>query len=210
MALPALWRDYGALNGATGVVLHCHSVGTAIRVVIAAFHATNSSSYPLAGLILSAWSGAVELPPESVFPPRASFNETGNPISYTWPQNYFDEMMLGVSQGLVDPEVVKHHAIFNGPLSVTENEDIRSESLWRSYGTKKAQMVRFPIMAAVGTDDAFVQRPAAVLAWNRDVFQKSPRTELSCIKCAPHSIELSWFGAAWYAKCCGFAMQMCC
>lgn len=210
--LPALWSTYGKLSNATSIVLFCHSFGATIGIATAALYARSTSdgtqTYPLSGLILSAFAHKTKpLPQDITFTPSSTLDPTGNPTHLSWPQSALDETMLNVSRSAISAEILTQHAGMTGPVSVAEMTDMSAPNLWQSYWRRLANEIRVPVFCGVGDADAMIEGTGEVMREFTAAFEKAGRAEWTVLKGAPHALELSWYSRAWYARCCGWALQ---
>ncbi|KAK1755621.1 hypothetical protein QBC47DRAFT_191956 [Echria macrotheca] len=198
--LPALWSEFGAPQGCTGVVLHCHSLGTTGGVISAGLHATEikqgkTPAYPLLGVISSGFGTrsiyAMETPE-----PKPEFIEI--------PGKHKDAMFL--PPGSCDESVWEHTDRLNEPLPVREVDEVRAVWLER-FKTEWAPLVEVPVMIGIAERDVFWEGSEEHVRDFGGAFTASPRVDGSLIRGATHNLEMNYWAPGWYARCFGFGLE---
>ena len=200
MVFPALWKQYGAPNGCSCLILLSHSMGVPGSIVSASMHAdeaAGSKSYPLAGLIFSGFGtmGSSNRAPAS-----------GTDHLY-WPNDLKDEIMLGpVEAGLADPEIYKQTEALGTTMTVAELAGAGPEA-WFEHWKDYAGKIKVPVMFGMAEHDRLWQGTAEHVQDFLAGFKESKKREGGVILGSPHCTELSYTGKGWYARSFGFAME---
>ena len=211
--LPAVWKKFGSPRGATSIVLHTHSIGSGVGIVAAALHGLSPSTalYPLSGLITSGIGTQFrETGPnqhrDSVWKQSEELKNGDEVPATYWPVDVKDQEMLRPQWGLCDLDVIRQSERLNHPLSILEMYDIGR--LWQNYWKEKyAPHVKVRHLYCLAEFDNFWNSTQDAVNDYARFFQNSAGLETAVMRNAPHCIELSYMGPAWYAKSFGFAME---
>lgn len=202
--LPKIWEEYGVPSGASTMVLMGHSLGCSACIIAPALHSQETEArYPLGGVILSGRSITSSVTKSQGESQLAEGRRTGY---VQFPPGAKDILMFGpVELGLATGEIrriseqITHRGLFG------EFEDRRLQ--WDNYWSKYAKQVRVPVMVAIGERDGLFQASQKDLYNFTGKFTASPKVETVFVAGAPHCLELSHWGAAWYSRCFGFAIE---
>ncbi|KAE8422244.1 hypothetical protein BDV36DRAFT_311363 [Aspergillus pseudocaelatus] len=188
--LPAIWKKFGSLSGATSVVLLAPSIGPMVATVVDGCH-IGTEGYPLAGLITSG------IGVEHVVQSRQQMiqllrSQTDPILLDTKPK---DVVMLHLPhKALVDPAVCLHTERLNKPVPSAELHDINL--IWLEHWRKYSTAIQIPLMYGLGEFGGL---------WS--AFPRSPRVECGIVPIAPPCIEMSFQGTGWLYRCFGFACE---
>lgn len=123
-----------------------------------------------------------------------------------YPPSVKNIVMFGnVKLGLSCPEMCRISEEITHRGVIGEFEDRRLQ--WDEYWTKYAGEVKIPMMAAIGERDGLFQASPKDLSKFTGAFTNSPKVETVFVAGAPHCLELSHWGSAWYSRCFGFAIE---
>ena len=199
--LPALWKEFGTLSGATCVVLLAHSIGAMVATVAAGCH-TGTEGYTLAGLITSGIGVKhVEQSKEQMILLLGDQTESVffDPIAK-------DAVMLQLPhKELVDPGVSIHTERLNKPVPTAELHDINL--VWLKHWHKYSAAIHVPLMYGLGEFDGLWVSSTEAVQQYKSAFPASPRVEGGIIPMAPHCIEMSFQSQGWLSRCFGFARE---
>ncbi|KAK6386503.1 hypothetical protein LTR65_008976 [Meristemomyces frigidus] len=220
LILPAIWKAYGAKSGATSIVLHSHSIGASIGIVVTALHNRNPSTagYPLSGLVTSGIGAKLMHEPAEHSSSADNKNDSLSQIdtfeptpgeeapNVPWPTEVKDAFMLRSTEGLCSPTLLQGTtAKLNHPSSILEPFDIRRQ--WPKYWKDYAKDITVPHMYGLGSEDGLWKTEKQWIDEYAAAFSKSARMEAAALPLAPHCIELSYLGQAWLARTLGFAAE---
>jgi pimeloyl-ACP methyl ester carboxylesterase len=202
--LPKLWEEYGRPAGATAIALMGHSLGCSACIVAAALHSQEPDArYPLGGVILSGRSTTSAVTKSQGEDQMAQARRIGY-VEY--PPGVKDIVMFGdASLGLATPNIrrISDEITHRGLVEEFQDRRFHWDNYWKDY----AQLVKIPLMAAIGERDALHKASYDDLKEFSAAFTTSPKVETVFIPGAPHCLELSHWGPGWYSRCFGFAIE---
>ncbi|KAJ5305710.1 hypothetical protein N7508_004725 [Penicillium antarcticum] len=194
--LPALWKEYEALSGASALVLLAHSIG-AMMVTITAKSYAGSEGYPLSSLIASRIVAKINI---TYTQGLANFIEP-NASHGNFDPVMKDQLMLQIpGMLLADPEVRKQSARLNKPVPV--DEIIGINTTWLQSWNRYSHQVKVPLKYGISEFDELWSSKTDALGKYRDAFPLSPRVECEIV-----SNALSYAAHSWLTGCCEFAVE---
>lgn len=199
--LPALWTEFGIINGCNCIVLLCHSFGVMGGIVAAALHGQDEKPlYPLGGVIASGLGNK-----QSPFMKTApQLHDSIGPDHVLMSLEAKDRVMF--RPGTVSQEVLNCSERLNVISPSAELRDF--VQVWfNTWKNDWAANVVAPVMFFLVDDDPFFVTTEEELKSCLVAFEKSVRVDGSLVKGAPHCMELSYWSQGWYARCFGFAME---
>ena len=202
--LPKIWEEYGQRSGASTIVLMGQSLGCSACVVTAGLYSQEKDArYPLGGVILSGRSTTSAVTESQGLAQLAEARQIGY-VEY--PPGVKGILMLGDKKlGLASDEIRRFSEEITHREPVAELEDRRLQ--WDGYWRVYARQVKVPIMCAIGGRDGLFKASQEDLKTFTDAFTNSPKVETVFVPGAPHCLELSHWGAGWYSRCFGFAIE---
>ncbi|KAI5458835.1 hypothetical protein BGZ63DRAFT_362266 [Mariannaea sp. PMI_226] len=198
--LPALWTEFGLKNNCSCIVLHSHSLGTNGAIVAASLHASEPGTpvYPLGGLVTSGFGSLLKDTGGHVSQPDPPPSHINIPVQVK------DSTLL--LPGTADDEVYAQSDKLDHAIPFDEIASLR-QSWLSNWKQKWGTDVAVPIMIAFAENDYYWDATEEHLQQFAMGFPNSPRIDTSIICSAPHNIELSYWGAGWYARSFGFAAE---
>jgi hypothetical protein len=169
-----------------------------------------SPGYPLAGLIISG-SGT-----RPIFHEQAPFidgapsiaSNIEPPAKVYFPPTVKRDLVFGLSQhSCVDPALVPLLEIQSTYMLREELIDLRTR--WSGYRASYTKDIDVPVLYALGERDWLFEASKETVAEFAALFPKCPRFDASLVLDAPHALEWSRMGQGWYARCFGFAVEVC-
>jgi hypothetical protein len=209
--LPALWEEFGLPNACTGLVVICHSMAVLGGIVMGGLYARDPAPrYPLAGLILSGLGTrpvAHDQTP-SVDGAPSSDPSTPPPAEMYFPAEVKRDLMFSEAKWkCVDPALAPLLEAQSTYMLLEEFVDLRTQ--WATYRASYSQDVEVPILYALGERDWLWEASKETLAEFAALFPKCPRFDASLVLDASHALEWSHVDQGWYARCFGFAVEVC-
>ncbi|KAI5360124.1 Putative alpha/beta hydrolase-1 [Septoria linicola] len=174
--LPAIWKEFGGKNsGTTSLVLHAHSVGAAVALVIAALWSEDSSpAYPLSGLTISGL-GTIIGPRLVKTTSGGRLDKSQDPVTY--PDDVRDDLVLDYPDmpTLTSTSMLQVHGKLNHVLSQREIADINGTYLktWKDTASK----ISVPHSTTFPEFDRMWVINEEVVEEFRKAFTKCPRME---------------------------------
>ncbi|KAH6888199.1 Alpha/Beta hydrolase protein [Thelonectria olida] len=198
--LPALWAEFGLPNACTCIVLHCHSLGANGALVAASLHATDSGTpiYPLGGIVMSGFGSLLKETGGHVAQPDPPPSHVSIPVQVK------DSTLL--LPGTADDQVYAESERLDHAMPFDEIAALRGSwlSTWKQ---KWGANITAPVMIALAERDHYWGATQEHLQDFAAGLPRSIRVDTSIIRAAPHNIELSYWGAGWYARSFGFAIE---
>lgn len=196
---PAVWNAFGLPNDCCGIVAMAHSMATPGLLVAASLYAqSDNAAYPLAGLILSGWGC------------RPNSNSQLNWVTCSKEERQEKRHLIMLS----DPRL---HAADEGMRRCIAAQTVEAPSEeakecvtgpWATYFPALAAQINIPIMFGVGEHDWLWEGTFDHVKEFSTFFRNCPRFDGSVVQGAPHAIEWSHYGAGWYARSFGFAIEV--
>jgi pimeloyl-ACP methyl ester carboxylesterase len=202
--LPELWEKYGQPSGASTMILLGHSLGVSACVIVGALHSLEKGTrYPLGGVMIS---GRTITSAISKSQGEAQIAEARKVGYIEYPPGVKNKIMFGDPKlGLASDEILRISEEITQHGLVGEMEDRRFQ--WDAYWQAYARAVKMPVLAAIGERDGLFQASQRDLESFSSNFTNSSKVETVCIPAAPHCMEMSHWGSAWYLRCFGFAIE---
>lgn len=206
--LPALWAQFGPPNSCTSLILTCHSMAVLGGIVLGNLYARDPSPrYPLAGLILSG-SGTRPITHEQAPSVDEAPINVSDTDKFYFPPAVKRDLMFGLpAYSCVDSALIPLLEAQNTYMLHDELVDLRIH--WSGYRASYAQEIEVPVMYALGERDWLFEATKETVAEFAALFPKSPRVDASLVLDAPHALVWSWGGHGWYARCFGWAVEVC-
>jgi pimeloyl-ACP methyl ester carboxylesterase len=206
--LPALWGTYAKPHELTCLVILTHSIGTPPAIVAVStqcveFEKGQEKKYNIGGLIMSGWGFT---PPPLSNKVEVEKTTVSKPSRFNFPPEEKNILMLGREEdGLCDAEVYRVNGTLGTDMAFDEID--HGKNMWFKKAQRYTEQVRVPILHVLGQNDLLwsptAQNPDACQV----SFPKSLKVEEGVMLNAPHCIELSLQGKAWYVKAFGFALE---
>lgn len=166
--------------------------------------------YPLAGLILSSLGTrpVVHDQTPSVDNTTSSNSSTPPPAEMYFPTEVKRDLMFSEAKWkCVDPALAPLLEVQSTCILLEELVDLRTQ--WATYRASYSQDVEVPILYVHGERDWLWEASKETLAEFAALFPKCPKFDTSLMLDAPHALEWSEVGQGWYARCFGFAVEVC-
>ncbi len=202
---PALWKEFGEPDTCTGLVATCHSMAVLGGIISGGLCTRDASPrYPLAGLILSGLGTRFVVHEEA----PSSDPNTAPPAKIYFPAVVKKELMFSKEKWkCVDPALAPLLETQSTCMLLEEHVDLMTQ--WSTYRNTYSEDVNVPILYALGERDWLWQASKETVAEFVAMFPKCPRFDASLVLDAPHALEWSEVGHGWYARCFGFAVEVC-
>lgn len=201
--LPSLWGEFGKRCGAAAIVLLAHSIGAMVATIAAgSYTGTDRDGYPLAGLINSGIGTELAAGPRQAM---LQLLQDTTDSAYLDPPAKDAIMLQWPIRNVVDPVVCQYTEKLNKP--VPRDELLEINTTWLGYWIRYSNHVTVPLMYGLSEFDGLWVSTENTIEEYRSAFPASPKVSCEMIPMAPHCIELSCQGKAWYLKCCGFALE---
>ena len=202
---PALWKEFGEPNACTGLVASCHSMAVLGGTVAGGLYARDTSpGYPLAGLILSGLGTRFVVHADA----PSSDPNTAPPAKIYFPPAMKKDLMFSEEKWLcVDPTLAPLLEAQSTYMLLEEHVDLMTR--WSTYRNIYSEDVNVPVLYALGERDWLWEASKETIAEFAALFPNCPRFDGSLVLDAPHALEWSEVGQGWYARCFGFAVEVC-
>lgn len=206
--LPALWESYAKPHQLSCLVLLSHSIATPPTIVAIAESCKEAAKeqvpkYRIGGLALSGWGFT---PPPDTGEVQDAIAAAPAPARIAFPAEQKGTLMLGrKDEAFCDPQVYALNDAIGTDSAFDELDHGRKR--WFKVAPSYTKEIDVPVLYALAEHDLLwppaKQEPHVFAA----SFPNSPKVEGGIMRKAPHCIELSYQGKAWYAKIFGFAME---
>lgn len=202
---PALWKEFGEPNACTGFVASCHSMAVLGGIVTGGLYARDASPrYPLAGLILSGLGTRFVTHAEA----PSSDASTAPPAKIYFPAAMKKDLMFSEENWqCVDPALAPLLEAQSTYMLLEEHVDLMTQ--WSTYRNTYSEDISVPVLYALGERDWLWEASKETVAEFAAMFPKCSRLDGSLVLDAPHALEWSEVGQGWYARCFGFATEVC-
>ncbi|KAF9887166.1 hypothetical protein FE257_010420 [Aspergillus nanangensis] len=199
--LPTLWTEFGGKANASAIVLLSHSIGATVAIISAGSYA-GSEGYPLAGIITSGIGTELSQQPRD-----GMVHLMSEPSEFIhFDSDVKDALMLQLPhRKLAGLDMREHTERLNKPVPRGELHDINTT--WLGYWKEYSSQIGVPLLHGLAEFDGLWVSSPQILNDYKAAFTQSPHVICEQIPMAPHCIELSFQGRAWYMRCCAFATQ---
>lgn len=204
---PALWDAFGKPNDCTAMVTVSHSMAALGTIVATAIYAKQPSpSYPLAGIIISGFGypargrnrAELQRPPGS----------GPLPDKFQFPLEIKRDLMVSEPElGCYDLDTLQQLPAQDTYMLKEELDDLFGT--WQTYWREYSDEIKVPMLYALGQYDWVWEGTKEHVEEFARSFPSSPRVDAELVGQAPHALEWWWGCQAWYARCFGWAVEVC-
>lgn len=213
--LPALWTEFAVPSGCSAIVTNSHSMAVPGTIIAAGHYSAEAKpSYTWAGIILTGFG--VE-PTQTRLTNSGGNPEDKHPAPEDIPLAQDDaihlqpfqgrtklDLMLG-PEGLADEKLRPLVKKQTNPFLIGE---IMGMMAWPDKDVEYKAKLKIPVLYAIGSHDWVWKAERRTVDAFTSGFTSSERVEGAMIKGAGHALELSPVSRGWWARACGWAVEV--
>ncbi|PPJ51533.1 hypothetical protein CBER1_09209 [Cercospora berteroae] len=216
LIFPAIWEEFGLPNACTSMVTTSHSIGVIPSIIAAGIYAEqdpDARKYPWAGMIVSG------LAPESTTETQRLFTMTDgdggqyesnlleslNLDIHAHPMSPAGKAKLLLSENCCPPS--REELVWKQTTPMLKDEGTGLYGWWQEKCLAFQARVELPVLCALGSADVLFKGTRQNIEKFGAGFVNAASVESSLVYGAPHAIELSYVGNAWYKRCFAWAQE---
>ena len=218
LIFPALWETFGVPNGCSSLVTTSHSMSVPITIIAAGLYARQQRpaehGYPWAGMVITGFGDEQTMTVQKASAAMATVQHNPEDIPFgtdpalhigPFPKNEKIALMLG-PEGCCDPELYELCWRQNTPFFLGEVIDM--SGVWVQSREAHKAAVNIPVLYGMGELEWIWKSDRTHVDTFTKGFVNAPRVEGATIDGAPHAVEWSRVGPAWWLRVFGWAGEV--